>query len=351
MKFKISLFFCFLLVASQPVYAIKVSGLYQAIAPVSDESTAKRQPAIKQALIQVLIKLTGDRNIVKSGEIGGLLEHPERFVQQFRYQQTQKTDMGGVETGETEKELWVQFDETILNDAIRKFGLTLWGKERPSILVWLAYENKNIRRLVSFEESPEYIDMLDKHATARGVSLLFPLLDLEDSSKMSVSDVWAGFKEPILNASQRYQSDIVLTGKLKQTTPSLWESKWTIYSNGTEMSYASQGEIAEIALEEGINELVDRLANEYANAVSGGTEVLELVISDVKTVDDYARALAYLQSIQAVTEVQVKQVRENEVQFEVISHGGITAINKSIALGRTLESLDNSEQLNYRLIR
>ena len=351
MKFKISLFFGLILLAVQPVFAIKVSGLYQATAPVSDESVAKRKPATRQALIQVLIKLTGDRNIAKSGDISGLLEQPDRFVQQFRYQQNQKTDAQGLETGEIVKELWVQFDEATLNNAMRNYGLTIWGKERPSILVWLAHENNNSRRMVSFEESPEYIVMLDQHAAARGVSLLFPLLDLEDSSKLNVSDVWAGFEEPLLNASSRYESDVVLTGKLIQTTATLWESQWTVYNNGAGMSWTSQGELAEIALEEGINELADRLASEYVTSVSGGTQILELAVSEIKSVDDYARALSYLQSIQAVTEVQVKQVKENEVLFEVISHGGISAINKTIALGRTLEQLSNNEQLNYRLIR
>lgn len=346
-----SLFFSLILLVSQPVLAIKVSGLYQAAAPVSDESAAKRKPAIKQALIQVLIKLTGDRNIAKSGGISGLLERPDRFVQQFRYQQIQKTDEQGMETGEVIKELLVQFDEASLNNAMRNYGLMIWGKERPSILVWLAYENNNFRQLVSFEESPEYISMLDQHAAARGVSLLFPLLDLEDTTRMNASDVWAGFEEPILNASGRYESDVVLTGKLVQATPALWESQWTLYNNGVKVSWISQGEIAEIALEEGINELVDRLASEYVNSVSGGTEILELSVFEIKTVDDYAKTLSYLQSIQAVSEVQVKQVTKNEVLFEVISYGGITAINKTITLGRTLEQLTNSDQLSYRLIK
>jgi hypothetical protein len=351
MKSKISLFLCFFLLASTPVQAIKVSGLYQAIAPVSDESPAKRNPAIKQALIQVLIKLTGDRNIANSGNISSLIERPERFVQQFRYQQKQINDEQGIETEETSKELWVQFDETTLNDALRNYGLTIWGKERPSILVWLAHENNNSRQLVSFEESPQYIAMLDQYAAARGVSLLFPLLDLEDTSRMSVSDVWAGFEEPLLNASSRYESDVILTGRLTQATPTLWESQWTIYNNGSQMNWASQGEMAEIVLEEGINELADRLASEYVNAFSSGTEVLELVVSEVSNLDDYAKALSYLQSIQAVTDVQVKQVTKNEVRFQVISHGGLSAINKTIALGKTLELLSDNEQLNYRLIR
>lgn len=348
MKSKLSLFLCLLLLAIQPVYAIKVSGLYQATAPVKDQSVAERKPAIKLALIQVLIKLTGDRNIAMNNAISSLIERPDRFVQQFRYQQT--PNQANQETRTQTQELWVQFDETTLNDALRSYGLAVWGNERPSILVWLVYEKDNNRQFVSNEESPEYIAMLDRHATARGVSLLFPLLDLEDTSRMSVSDVWGGFKEPVLNASNRYQSDVVLTGKLVQTLSSLWESQWSAYINGQEMHWTSQGELAEIALEEGVNELVDRLASQYINAVSTGTEVLDLVVSGITDLDAYAKTLSYLESLQAVSDVQVKRVTKNEVLFEVISHGGVAAINQTIALGKTLELVSNNEQLNYRLI-
>lgn len=344
MKYRLSIFFCLAILISLPVSAIQVSGLYQAATPVTDESTSKRKSAIKQALIQVLIKLTGDRNIGKSSSISPFLERPERFMQQFRYQQAPV-----VEGEPPSEELWVQFDEAALNNALRSYGLTIWGKERPSILVWLAHENDNNRRLVSFEESPEYIGMLDKNAAARGVSLLFPLLDLEDTSQMSVSDVWGGFKEPVLNASNRYQSDVVLSGRLVQTLPNLWETRWSAYIGTQEMSWTTQGELAEIVLEEGMDELVDRLAAQYANAGSGAAEVIELVVSDINNLDEYAKTLSYLESLQAISAVQVKQVSEDKVKFEIISHGGITAFNQTIELGKTLELVSNNEQLNYRL--
>ncbi len=348
MKFRLLMFICFSVLVSQPVNAIKVSGLYQGTAPVSDESASKRKPAIKQALIQVLIKLTGDRNIAKSSGINTLTERPERFVQQFRYQQA--ADQDGQQNQVPFQQLWVQFDETALNDVLRSYGLNVWGKERPSVLVWLAHEGNATRSLVSFEESPEYLTMLEQRASARGISLLFPLLDLEDSSRISVSDVWGGFKEPVLHASKRYQSDVVLTGKLVQILPTLWESQWSVYIDDQEMRWTSQSELPEIVLEEGVDELVDKLATQYANTGSTRTEVIELLVSDINELDEYARTLSYLESLQSVTAVQVKRVTTDEVMFELVSHGGLTAFNQTISLGKTLELVSNSGQLNYRLV-
>ena len=346
MKIRISFLLCLLVFVSHSAYGITVSGLYQATVPVVDESASKRNPAIKQALIKVLIKLTGDKNISKSSNISALTERPERFVQQFRYRQATSDDDQEIKSSE----LWVQFDEVALNDAIRSYGLSIWGKQRPSVLVWLAHEVNDSRRLVSFEESPEYLTMLEQRATARGIPLLFPLLDLEDTSQINVSDIWGGFKEPILAASKRYQADVMLTGKLTQVLPTLWESQWFVYFDGQTISWTNQAELVDIVMEEGVDELVDRLAAQYANTGSTRTEVIELLVSNVNSVDGYAKALAYLESLQSIRTVQVKRVSSDNVLFEVISHGGQSAVDQAVSLGRTLELVSDSDQLNYRLL-
>lgn len=346
MKFRKIVFLILFAFLTQNVHAIQVSGLYQATVPVADETAGKRSPAIKQALIQVLVKLTGDRNIRSSSNIVPLIERPERFVQQFRYRQVEDQEGQSVQS----TELLVQFDETALNDGLRSYGLTIWGQERPSVLVWLAHEQNETRRLVSFEDRPEYLNMLDAGAGARGLSLLFPLLDLEDNSRISVSDVWAGFKEPIAHASNRYQADVILTAKIIQVLPNLWESKWTAYLNDQTESWTSQSELAEIVLKEGIDELADRIAAQYVNSGSSVSEVIELLVTDVDNLDKYARALAYLESVQSISSVQVKRVSRNNVIFTLINRGGLGAIDQSIALGKTLELVSNNEQLTYRLL-
>jgi len=66
MRFGILYFTCFLAFISQPTYAIKVTGLYQAVVSVSDESTQKRRMALKQALGKVLVKLQATGILIKA---------------------------------------------------------------------------------------------------------------------------------------------------------------------------------------------------------------------------------------------------------------------------------------------
>lgn len=336
----------FLALISQPVHAVKVSGLYQATISVSDESVSKRRIALKQALGKVLVKVTGDRNIKKNMSVGLLFERSERFVQQYRYHQA--TNKWGQKKATSE--LWVQFDENALNEALKTYGVTIWGKERPSILVWIVYQKDENRFFVNLEESSEYLNILENRAAARGVRLLFPLLDLQDNSQISVTDVWGGFTEPILKASKRYQSDAVLTGKFVQILPTLWQSKWSVYFDEQMINWTSQSDIADIVLEEGIDELVDKLVSHYTNTEEKNTEAIELLVNDIDSLDKYAQTFSYLKLLQSVFTVNVKRVSSTYVVFELTSDRGSDGIYQEIALDKILESVEGGDRIEYRLL-
>ncbi len=338
------IFFCTLL--AHNAAAIKVSDLYQATVPVVDETASSHRYAIKQALIQVLVKLTGDRNISNNANIGTLLARPEHLVQQFRYRQADVT--------QSEQNpsliLWVQFEEAALNEALDTYGLPIWGSERPSVLVWLAHEDNRIRRLASFEDHPEYLNTIDQVAVARGVAILFPLFDLEDNTRIRVSDVWGDFKEPLLAASSRYQADVLLIGKIIQTSPDIWEARWSAYSHNQDLRWTTAGTSVATALTAGVDELADRLAAQYAIPGSTITENIQMTVTDINNLDEYAKTLSYLASMQSIKSVQVKLVAVDKVVFDVVNQGGLAAINQSIALGKTLAPVGNGGQLIYRLL-
>ena len=336
----------FLALISQPVHAVKVSGLYQATISVSDESVSKRRIALKQALGKVLVKVTGDRNIKKSMSASLLFERSERFVQQYRYHQA--TNKWGQKKGTSE--LWVQFDKNTLNEALKTYGVTIWGKERPSILVWIVYQKDESRFFVNLEESSEYLNILENRAAARGVRLLFPLLDLQDNSQISVTDVWGDFTDPILKASKRYQSDAVLTGKFIQILPTLWQSKWSVYFDEQMINWTSQSDIADIVLEEGIDELVDKLVSYYVNTGEKITEVIELLVNDIDSLDKYAQTFSYLKSLQSVSATNVKRVSSTYVVFELTSDRGSDGIYQEIALEKILGSVEGGDRIEYRLL-
>lgn len=318
--------------------SLPVSGLYQTTVIVADESIPSRTLALKKAMQQVLVKLSGDIGIANQSGAQEIINRSQDYVQQFRYKQSQE-----------ELEILVKFDESALNMAMRTYALTLWGRERPAVVVWMVNETENGRQMVSMEESSELLSSLEKAASTRGVPLIFPLFDLEDSSQLSVADVWAGFKDPIINASRRYQADAILIGKLSPSGFTGLETQWTLFLDEQSSNWTAQGELSELVLTESINRLADALAIRYANISNSGSELLEVTVSNIYNLQDYASTLVYLESLQAVTDVMVKQVNQGEVIFELVSHGGRLAINQSIKLGSVLQLAGDESEGRYRL--
>lgn len=350
---------CLLLVVlfwmSFSLYAIRVPGLYQAEVPVADQNAENRVQAVAAAMRMVLIRITGDRFAPERTSLQPVIEKADDYVQQYRYIQVPAGAGGGQNNGDgnggEELRLHVQFDETTLNNTLRDLGIPVWGRERPATLVWLAVQDENGRSLAGMEDRPDYIRELDKRAALRGVVLIYPLMDLEDTSRLHVSDIWGGFSRPVLEASSRYQADTVLVGKITSPVAGIWEAQWTVYLDGGTTSWTADGELPEIVLDEGVDGLANLLAARFVQ--SGGaieTSTVDLRVRNVHSAEQYARVLKYLRSLSSVTDVQVREATPGEVEFAVTAHGGEVALKQTITLGRIMSAEQDGGANVYRLL-
>ena len=323
-----------------PAYAIAVPDLYEAEVPVSDQQAKSRNRALRAALHIVLVKLTGDRLAPRRAAVQGILRAPSRYVQQYRYK-TAAAQEG------TALQLWVRFDSDALDNKLRQSGMPVWGKERPSTLIWLVLQDETGRHLVGTEEHAAMINVVKRRAQRRGIALLVPLLDLDDSLRLRASDVWGGFQGPVLAASRRYQADAILTGSISSTSSAIWEGRWVLYLDGQSRTWSTEGGLLDAVLDEGIDGMVDQLVARFMHS-SSGLHSLTLSVDDVFNTGQYAKVLQYLESLSAVVEVQVTEVIPGKVTFLLTAHGGEAAVSQAIALGSTLEAL-MAEGAAYRL--
>lgn len=344
---------CLVCLCLQPVHAIRVPGLYAAEVIVVNQSPENRTAAIRACLSRVLVKLTGERDVSRIAELQPILEGAGQFVQQYRYREIRAESV--VTSGQDLPVQWrlaVKFDEENLNKSLRESGIPVWGWERPSILIWLALEQSNQRAFVEAEQVPELFEIMYRLADRRGVSILFPLQDLDDARRLQPGDVWLGFREQIMAASGRYNTDVILTASVGSPAPGIWEGRWTSFgADGLVHEWATETDLLEAALEEGFNSFVDILAAEFAR--TGSNTLLgdiEITVSDVNSVEQYARLVNYLDSLSSISEVHVKEVGTGEVTLALTAHGGEQAVVRTIGLGRTLQPVEGPEGHYYRLV-
>ena len=335
------------------VHAIKVPGLYEAEVVVVNQSSEDRTTAIRACLSRVLVKLTGERDVSGIIELQPILDQAGNFVQQYRYREMQMETSAS--TGVPVPMQWrlsVKFDEVNLNKSLRASGIPVWGRERPSILMWLALEQANRRSFADADSVPELVGLVHELADLRGVSILFPLQDLDDKRHIQPGDVWLGFHEPVLAASGRYNTDVILTASVNSPVPGIWEGRWRSYgADGLNHEWTTETDLLEVALEEGFNGFVDILAAEFVR--TGNYTMLgdiEITVGDVNSVEQYARLINYLKSLSSISEVHVMEVRTGEVKLALTAHGGEPIVVQTIGLGRTLKPVETLDGHYYRLV-
>jgi hypothetical protein len=329
-------------------HAVRVPGLYEAEVPVVGQQANTRVQAITLAMKTVLIKLTGDRNAPSRANLAPIITSAQKYMQQYRYVEVTPTSTDPL-AAEFQLRMRISFDESSLNDTLRQAGVQLWGRERPSILIWLATEKDQARKLMIPEEEQDYFRVVDQLAEARGIVLMHPLYDLQDTSSLQASDIRAGFQDIVTNASRRYSPDTVLTGWIESPLDGIWEARWTAYLGDEVQSWTSEGSFAESVLDEGIQGMADLLATRYGSQAGTATGNTTMKVLDVNTVEHYAKVLGYLQSLSPVSRVEVIEVNTGVIEFQLTAHGGEQAVLQAINFGRILEPVSANTNL-YRLL-
>ena len=327
--------------------AAQVDWLYDAQVLVEGQDAEQRKQGIDEAFRKVLVRVTGNRSVLYAPELAERLGHGDRYLQQYRYQNVPPRRGGDVPPKGPRRLLKASFDPAAVDRALRNAGLPVWGANRPALLVWLGVEENRRRRLALPERDQLLWKRVQEVARDRGVPLLSPLLDLEDQSRLQVSDLWGDFESSIRQASERYTPDAVLTGRLVKRGRS-WRGHWVLYTEQVR-AWESAGETLPAAAAEGMEAAIDHLASKYVP--TAGDNVLarmNLRIEDLRDLAAYGRVSTHLRSLDGVERVDLVSVQPTAATFGVF-RGGRQSLEQVIALGGLLEPLPGDREVTQPL--
>lgn len=100
-------------------------GLYTAQVPVASQADEERGAALKAALAQVVVKVSGDAAIVNKPEVAKAIAAADKYVQQYQYAQEVATENG---QPQVRLNLVAQFDR----DAVDRLIAEAAGSSRPA---------------------------------------------------------------------------------------------------------------------------------------------------------------------------------------------------------------------------
>ena len=334
------------LLALLPGFSGAVTGqdLFESEVMVSSQQPDERTAAMKRALAEVLVRVTGKRELLGQEPAKSMLADPARYVQQYRYYTVP-------DSRPAQLRMRVRFDGNAVRSALHHQGVTYWGSsERPDTLVWLAVEDRGERYIVAAQDGRAVYHKIRATAQQRGIPLIFPLMDLEDQSSARFSDIWGGFFEHVMTASGRYNPSAILIGRLNRAPSGGWVARWDMQIAGTASSWSDSDQQLENLLQAGIDNAADRQASRLAVTGPGvNTSAIIITVDDVNSLAAYARVNDYLSSLTAIRQYQVEQVAGSSVHYAVVLNGTLQGLRQTIVIGTVLEPSSMGTAASYRL--
>lgn len=335
---------------SVPAQARVMSDLYRVTVNIESQSQPELKRASREALAELFVRVSGQQDVLNQGAIVAAVRDAGRFTKQFSYQRENNKE------GEPQLQVVLEFEPSLVEDSLRRAGLPLWSANRPTVLVWLALEDSAGRRFVGSDQDPGLIAALRDNARRRGLALHLPQLDLQDLVALSPDDIWQQNVARIDDASERYNPDTVLVGRVTQLNNGRWLGRWSYRFDGRRIPFDGEASSGESFIASGLDQVAETLAAAYAIApvqVAEGGVLLRL--TDVRNFVDYARAIQYLESAVAVRHANVVSLERDELILRLIADGEISQLQQVFSLDKQLlPAIDSSYSgpypiaLNYR---
>ena len=315
--------------------ALEVRDLYLIEVPVASQSDSERTKAVRKGLEQVIVRVTGASTATTDTYITQQLTRAQDYLQQFNYVSVE--ELG--ESGELEviRKLKLQFDESLVNDLLRAARLSIWGSNRPSLLLWVVREQDGQREFIGADERDLFTHAISTASGMRGVPIVYPLLDLEDQVNLSPLEAWGLFQDRIEQASVRYAPAAILAGRAFQDAAGNWQGSWLFIFNDRTFRFQMSGASLDGDIRAAIDEAADQLAEYYAvNTLFADRARLQMSVIGIDSVTDYDRVSKYLDRLAAVSGIGVAWIMEDEIVFTIDTDVSRDKFREELALDNKL---------------
>ncbi|TDF41609.1 DUF2066 domain-containing protein [Alteromonadaceae bacterium M269] len=341
---------------SSAVFADVVTGLYDAVTRIESQSQSAQSRATRQGMEQVLVKVSGDQNILQNSDIRAHVRRANDYLLQFNF---------GMEDGALTFQS--TFEKSKIDRIIKDAGFPIWGSRRPSTLFWLAVESDDDseRFIVSEADSLLIKNTALRASKRRGLVVDFPLLDLDDIEKVHVVDVWGRFMDNLVNASDRYDVESVLVARLYKATslideddsvPELlkaeqgeasWQLDWSLQLANQTYNGTYNGSLSEPLIDNLIDEVANQLASRFAIGLSDNrfaNERIDIKVVGLENMRQLVKTTEVLRSVAAISDVSMTSITGDIATFELTLLGTeqdfLTALSLEKSIVRRRDQFD-----------
>lgn len=356
-RWLIGTFMCFSLAAS----ASQATDLYRVLVPVDDQTTESREIGIKIAFSEMLVKLSGNSQILQSPQLKPFLSDPKAYLDSVGFNQLSNTEADkNIATG-----LDVKFDRPSVDKLLKQAQLPIIPAIRPTFLVWLMVDDIVDGRRVLDESSAEkigaedhFFDLLEAFNDSmqtRAIPYFLPSYDLEDQLSLSAKDAWAMNIEALNNASKRYEADGWFALRIFKASDGQIRGAWAYQEAGNRQMDDFYGDSIVDLIGDSVDQVLDALLQTHTYIPQLETDKLLVQIDGVLSFKNYQAALARLEQLELVEALQLYSVSEGELVVAIEINAGVELFHSDLirtGLVKPYLSSDNRSigRLTYRWV-
>lgn len=360
-----------LLFSLQSSRALQVTGLYSQQIPVANDGAAERSRAFQEALAAVVLKVTGDPRWLENPAIERAIAEAQNYVEATSYfsesvqlplEDNTLSAAADVEQFYTAEQriISVNFASALIDQLLADASIPVWDSNRPSVLVWMVLQNASgDREFLTADSNPEIIRLMQDFASARGLPIIFPVLDFEDRRTLSENVAWNLDEAAILSASERYGADSILAGRLHFTASGELVGLWQFQFQQQADVFDGFDSELQSYLHDPLNRITTQLAGYFAispESIAGSS--IRLRIDGIKDLNAYSSLLSYVENLGLVETVTTAEVDGERIELELSLVGDTRQLFEQIALDRDLLPISNTAEdlslatlLHYRWTR
>jgi hypothetical protein len=360
-----------LLISWQPSAALQVSGLYSQQIPVTNDGEAERNRAFREAFASVVVKVSGDPRWLENPAIERAIAQAQNYVEATSYiskliQLPIEDNTASADTDEEQfymaeqRIISITFAAALIDELLADAGIPIWDGNRPSVLVWMVLQNSaGGREFLTADSNPEIVQVMQDFAAARGLPIIFPVLDFEDRKTLSENVAWNLDEAVISSASERYGADSILAGRLHFTASSELVGLWQFQFQDQADVFDGFDSELQPYLYDPLNRITTQLASYFAILPESiGSETIRLRIDGIENLNAYSSLLNYVENLGLVAIVTTAAVDGERIELQLSLVGDARQLYEQIALDRDLFPINNTlddgslaKLLHYRWTR
>jgi hypothetical protein len=267
----------------------------------------------------VLVRVTGRRSADEDPTLAPLLGNARRYVQQYR--------------AAPDNQVWVSFDGAAIERWLTQNGQPLWGHERPTTFVWLAAQTgPQSGVIVTADDTTELKLAIDAAATLRGVPLVWPSAADVQRNHLDYAGITGTGSSVLADIGRHLGGEGVLIGRASNTTDTA-NVRWTHLFQDRSSEYSG--------MLEGINRTADLYAGLFA--ASGDLVPVDIEVTGVGGLREYANVETYLESLTFISRVSVLALAGDTVRFRLATRGGLESLQRGLSLSGRLQPIADGD--------